>query len=73
MPAKKKAVSYAAGQEFLKDAAAVFLMTAVFPRTMWKYCFARAYRVVLLDAGDLCQKFCLEQPGWAWSPTVPRR
>ena len=59
VPARKKAVSYAAGQEFLQDAAAVFLMTAVFPRTMWKYRFARAYRVVLLDAGHLCQTFCL--------------
>ena len=34
-------------------------MTAVFPRTMWKYRVARAYRVVLLDAGHLCQTFCL--------------
>jgi len=34
-------------------------MTAVFPRTMWKYDFPRAYRVVLLDAGHLCQTFCL--------------
>jgi len=59
VPASKKAVSYAAGQEFLKDAAAVFLMTAVFPRTMWKYRFPRAYRVVMLDAGHLCQTFCL--------------
>jgi SagB-type dehydrogenase family enzyme len=31
----------------------------VFPRTMWKYQHARAYRVVLLDAGHLCQTFCL--------------
>jgi SagB-type dehydrogenase family enzyme len=59
VPAKRKAVSYAAGQKFLKDAAAVFLMTAVFPRTMWKYRFPRAYCVVLLDAGHLCQTFCL--------------
>jgi SagB-type dehydrogenase family enzyme len=34
-------------------------MTAVFRRTMWKYHHARAYRVVLLDAGHLCQTFCL--------------
>ena len=34
-------------------------MTAVFPRTMWKYQHVRAYRVVLLDAGHLCQTFCL--------------
>ena len=35
------------------------LMTAVFPRTQWKYEFPRAYRVVLAEAGHLCQTFCL--------------
>jgi SagB-type dehydrogenase family enzyme len=54
-----KAVDYTADHEFLQDASALFLMTAVFPRTMWKYRFPRAYRVVLLDAGHLCQTFCL--------------
>jgi nitroreductase len=34
-------------------------MTAVFRRTLRKYQLARAYRVVLLDAGHLCQTFCL--------------
>ena len=34
-------------------------MTAVFARTMWKYRRARAYRVVLLETGHLCQTFCL--------------
>jgi SagB-type dehydrogenase family enzyme len=46
-------------QQHAEDASALFLMTAVFPRTMWKYHTARAYRVVLLDAGHLCQTFCL--------------
>lgn len=54
-----KAVQYCAGNASVKDTAALFLMTAVFPRSMWKYRFARAYRVVLLDAGHLCQTFCL--------------
>lgn len=54
-----KAIEYCAGQAYVKDAAALFLMTAVFPRSMWRYHFARAYRVVLLDAGHLCQTFCL--------------
>jgi SagB-type dehydrogenase family enzyme len=54
-----KAVQYCGGQEWVKDAAALFLMTAVFARSMWKYRFARAYRIVLLDAGHLCQTFCL--------------
>lgn len=56
---QNKAVAYCAGRANVKDAAALFLMTAVFPRTMWKYRFARAYRVVTLDAGHLCQTFCL--------------
>jgi SagB-type dehydrogenase family enzyme len=55
----RKARLYCARQDFVGNAAALFLMTAVFPRTMWKYRFARAYRVVLLDAGHLCQTFCL--------------
>ncbi len=50
---------YCAYQGYVRNAAALFLMTAVFPRTMWKYRHARAYRVVLLDAGHLCQTFCL--------------
>jgi len=50
---------YCAGQSYVGSAAALFLMTAVIPRSMWKYRFARAYRVVLLDAGHLCQTFCL--------------
>ena len=56
---RKKAWLYCARQDYVKDAAALFLMTAVFRRTMWKYHLARAYRVVLLDAGHLCQTFCL--------------
>jgi SagB-type dehydrogenase family enzyme len=56
---REKAWLYCARQHFVRNAAALFLMTAVFPRTMWKYHLARAYRVVLLDAGHLCQTFCL--------------
>ncbi len=54
-----KAWRYCVRQQHAEDAAALFLMTAVFPRTMWKYHASRAYRVVLLDAGHLCQTFCL--------------
>jgi len=59
VPAIKKSIAYAAGQEFVGDASALFIMTAVFPRTQWKYRFARTYRVVLLETGHLCQTFCL--------------
>lgn len=59
LPAKRKIVEYAADQDYLEDASAIFIMTAVFPRVLWKYRFTRAYRIVLLDAGHLCQTFCL--------------
>lgn len=54
-----KAWRYCARQDYAKRAAALFLMTAVFRRTMWKYDKPRAYRVVLLETGHLCQTFCL--------------
>lgn len=54
-----KAQLYCGQQRYVRKAAALFLMTALFRRTMWKYRFPRAYRVVLLDAGHVCQTFCL--------------
>ncbi len=51
--------AYCVDQPYCGRAAALFIMTAVFARTMWKYGRARAYRVVLLEAGHLCQTFCL--------------
>lgn len=62
LPAKASpriAGEYCAGQPYFSGAAALFIMTAVFPRTMWKYGRARAYRVVLIETGHLCQTFCL--------------
>ena len=55
----RTARAYCADQPHAGRAAALFIMTAVFARSMWKYGKARAYRVVLLDAGHLCQTFCL--------------
>ena len=56
---KARVVRYLNGQDYFGNAAAVVLMTAVFARTQWKYPGSRAYRVVLIDAGHLCQTFCL--------------
>ena len=50
---------YIPGQWWYDAAAALFMMTAVFPRTQWRYRFPRAYRSVLLEAGHVCQTFCL--------------
>ncbi|MBI3451813.1 MAG: SagB family peptide dehydrogenase [Rhodospirillales bacterium] len=48
-----------ADQPWVRDAAALFFMTAFLPRAMWKYRHAHAYRVVQLDAGHLGQTFHL--------------
>ncbi len=55
----RRASAYCADQPYFGAAAALFIMTAVFARTMWKYGRARAYRVVLLETGHLGQTFCL--------------
>ena len=46
-------------QHWFANTAFVVMMTAVFGRTQWKYDFPRVYRAVLLEAGHLCQTFCL--------------
>lgn len=46
-------------QPWVRNASALFFMTAVLPRSMWKYNHSHAYRVVLLDAGHLGQTFHL--------------
>jgi SagB-type dehydrogenase family enzyme len=46
-------------QWWYRDAAALVLFTAVFERTRWRYNGPRAYRAVLLEAGHVCQTFCL--------------
>jgi SagB-type dehydrogenase family enzyme len=47
------------GQRHVGAASAVFFMTAVFPRSMYKYRSPRAYRIVTLETGHLAQTFCL--------------
>jgi SagB-type dehydrogenase family enzyme len=46
-------------QSWYRGAAALVLFTAVFERTRWRYRSPRAYRAVLLEAGHVCQTFCL--------------
>jgi SagB-type dehydrogenase family enzyme len=65
---RAKTWRYSVHQKHARDAAALFVMTAVFPRTMWKYHAARAYRVVLLDAGHLCQTFLLTATAMGLGP-----
>jgi len=54
-----RVVELCARQEWVGDCTALFVMTGVLPRVMWRYGFSRAYRTVLLEAGHFCQTFCL--------------
>jgi len=57
-----------ANQEWYGSAAFVVFLTAVFARTRWKYDYARAYRAVLIEAGHLCQTFCLTATSLGLAP-----
>jgi SagB-type dehydrogenase family enzyme len=46
-------------QWWYRDAGVLVLLTAVFERTRWRYEGPRAYRAVLIEAGHVCQTFCL--------------
>jgi SagB-type dehydrogenase family enzyme len=46
-------------QRWYREAAALVLLTAVFERTRWRYHSPRAYRAILIEAGHVCQTFCL--------------
>jgi SagB-type dehydrogenase family enzyme len=46
-------------QWWFAKSAFLVVMTAVFGRTLWKYDFPRVYRAILIEAGHLCQTFCL--------------
>jgi SagB-type dehydrogenase family enzyme len=50
---------YLPNQWWFNGASAVVFFAAVFPREQWRYEHARAYRAVLIEAGHLCQTFCL--------------
>jgi SagB-type dehydrogenase family enzyme len=52
-------MAFLGNQWWYRPAAALMLMTAVFPRNQWKYRDSAAYRTVMLDAGHVCQTFCL--------------
>lgn len=43
----------------LAKAPAVVFFSAVFERQTWRYPYARAYRAALVEAGHVCQTFCL--------------
>jgi SagB-type dehydrogenase family enzyme len=56
---RAQVVSYLSGQSWFAGTAVLVLMTAVLPRLWWRYAHPRGYRAVLLEAGHVCQTFCL--------------
>ena len=50
---------YLPNQPWFKPAAALVFFAPVFQRELWRYPYARAYRALLIEAGHLCQTFCL--------------
>ncbi len=55
---EKELLKGTAGEELLKDAAVIFIITGVLDRTRIKY-HERGYRFVLIEAGHLAQNICL--------------
>jgi putative peptide maturation dehydrogenase len=51
--------AFTCGQFYFRGASVLFLLTARFERTFWKYRHERAYAVVLFDAAHLSQTFQL--------------
>lgn len=56
---RRDLLAYLPTQDWYADAAALVLITAVFPRVWWRYDYPRAYRAVLIEAGHFCQTFLL--------------
>jgi SagB-type dehydrogenase family enzyme len=50
---------YLPTQGYYGKASAIVFLTALFARNEWQYPYPRSYRSVLLEAGHLCQTFCL--------------
>jgi SagB-type dehydrogenase family enzyme len=59
------------GQSWFEDAAALVVLVASFPRTMWKYPHPGALRVVFVEAGHIAQNMllCATARGLAAAPT----
>ena len=44
---------------YFANASALFFLTAVFDRQLWRYPYSRAYRAALIEAGHVCQTLLL--------------
>jgi len=53
---------------YFARASAVVFLTAVFGRQLWRYSYSRAYRAALIEAGHVCQTFCLAATSLGLAP-----
>jgi SagB-type dehydrogenase family enzyme len=51
--------AYMPTSPYFANASAIVFFTAVFERILWRYPYSRAYRAALVEAGHVCQTFCL--------------
>jgi SagB-type dehydrogenase family enzyme len=58
-PSPKRLESYMPASGHFVTAPAMVFFTAVLERQLWRYPYSRAYRAALIEAGHVCQTFCL--------------
>ena len=51
--------SYVPSSGYFAKAPVMVFFTAVLTRQLWRYPYSRAYRAALIEAGHVCQTFCL--------------
>ena len=64
----KQIRSYLPHSGYFAGASALALFTAVFERQLWRYPYSRAYRASLIEAGHVCQMFCLTSTALGLAP-----
>jgi SagB-type dehydrogenase family enzyme len=60
--------SYLPEGGYWTDACALVLFSSVYERETWRYHYSRAYRAPLVEAGHLCQTFCLLATSYGLAP-----
>ena len=55
----KRMRDYLPNSGYFAAASAMVFFTTMFERLLWRYHYSRAYRAALIEAGHVCQTFCL--------------
>lgn len=59
---------YLPNGDYWSKACAVILFSAVYDRELWRYGYSRAYRAPFIEAGHLCQTFCVLATEYGLAP-----